>query len=72
MSYAPHHAESDDPDTEQGKKSGLTAKIEEIEQQIKKQFDKFLDGIELILHSDQVWQYQHQKYQRMLKEKGIQ
>ena len=25
----------------------------------------------LIFHSDQGWQYQHKKYQRMLKQKGI-
>ena len=29
------------------------------------------DGTGLLLHSDQGWQYQHKKYQRMLKEKGI-
>lgn len=29
------------------------------------------DGTNLILHSDQGWHYQHKKYQRMLKEKGI-
>ena len=29
------------------------------------------DGTGLILHSDQGWQYQHKKYQRMLEQKGI-
>ena len=29
------------------------------------------DGTDLILHSDQGWQYQHKQYQRMLEEKGI-
>ena len=34
-------------------------------------FAKIPDGINLILHSDQGWQYQHRQYQRMLREKGI-
>lgn len=29
------------------------------------------DGVNLILHSDQGWQYQHKNYQDMLKSKGI-
>ena len=29
------------------------------------------DDTGLILHSDQGWQYQHRRYQRMLREKGI-
>jgi transposase InsO family protein len=29
------------------------------------------DGTNLILHSDQGWQYQHKQYQRLLKTKGI-
>ena len=29
------------------------------------------DNINLLLHSDQGWQYQHKQYQRMLKAKGI-
>ena len=32
---------------------------------------KIQDGTNLILHSDQGWQYQHKQYQRMLQEKGI-
>ena len=34
-------------------------------------FAKISDGTNLILHSDQGWQYQHRQYQRMLWEKGI-
>jgi transposase InsO family protein len=34
-------------------------------------FEKLPDGTDLILHSDQGWQYQHKHYQRMLREKGI-
>ena len=33
--------------------------------------DKLPDGTNLILHSDQGWQYQHKHYQYMLAEKGI-
>ena len=36
-----------------------------------KAFEKIPDGTELILHSDQGWQYQQKLYQRMLREKGI-
>ena len=36
-----------------------------------KAFAKIPDGADLILHSDQGWQYQHKQYQRMLREKGI-
>lgn len=34
-------------------------------------FEKIPDNINLILHSDQGWQYQMKKYQHRLKEKGI-
>ena len=34
-------------------------------------FTAIPDGTGLILHSDQGWQYQHKRYQRMLKQKGI-
>ncbi|HHV32441.1 MAG TPA: transposase family protein [Clostridiales bacterium] len=37
-----------------------------------KAFEKIPDGTQLILHSDQGWQYQHKWYQRKLAEKGIQ
>ena len=36
-----------------------------------KAFEKIPDGTRLILHSDQGWQYQHKRYQRMPREKGI-
>lgn len=36
-----------------------------------KAFEKLPDGTNLLLHSDQGWQYQHKQYQRMLREKGI-
>jgi transposase InsO family protein len=36
-----------------------------------KAFAQIPDGTDLILHSDQGWQYQHKQYQRMLCEKGI-
>ena len=39
---------------------------------LNKAFEKIPDGTDLILHSDQGWQYQHKQYQRMLREKGIQ
>ena len=34
-------------------------------------FTKIPDGTNLILHSDQGWQYQHRQYRRMLREKGL-
>ena len=36
-----------------------------------KAFDKLPDGTNLILHSDQGWQYQHKQYQAILKKKKI-
>ena len=36
-----------------------------------KAFETIPDGTNLILHSDQGWQYQHKQYQAMLKKKGI-
>ena len=36
-----------------------------------KAFEKIPDDTNLILHSDQGWQYQHKMYQHRLKEKGI-
>jgi len=36
-----------------------------------KAFERVPDGTNLILHSDQGWQYQHRQYQRMLRRKGI-
>ncbi len=34
-------------------------------------FAQIPDGLNLILHSDQGWQYQHKHYQDMLKSKGV-
>ena len=34
-------------------------------------FGQISDGTNLILHSDQGWQYQHKQYQQMLNKKGI-
>lgn len=39
---------------------------------LEKAFAAIPDGTNLVLHSDQGWQYQHKQYQRMLREKGIQ
>ena len=36
-----------------------------------KAFGKIPDNTDLVLHSDQGWQYQHKMYQHRLKEKGI-
>ncbi len=36
-----------------------------------KAFENIPDGTNLVLHSDQGWQYQHKQYQRMLREKGV-
>jgi len=36
-----------------------------------KAFAQISDGTDIILHSDQGWQYQHKQYRRMLKAKGI-
>ena len=36
-----------------------------------KAFEKLPDNTDLILHSDQGWQYQHKTYQYRLSEKGI-
>ena len=36
-----------------------------------KAFANIPDNKNLILHSDQGWQYQHKQYQRMLKNKGV-
>lgn len=38
---------------------------------IKNAFEKIPDGTELILHSDQGWQYQMLGYQKMLEKKGV-
>ena len=38
---------------------------------LKKSFKKIPDQTNLILHSDQGWQYQMKQYRRLLTEKGI-
>lgn len=38
---------------------------------LEKAFETIPDGTDLILHSDQGWQYQHKHYQGMLETKGI-
>lgn len=42
-----------------------------VTQMLEQAFKKIPDNTNLILHSDQGWQYQHKNYQRMLKLKGI-
>lgn len=42
-----------------------------VTEMLDKAFEKIPDGTNLILHSDQGWQYQHKQYQRMLRRKGI-
>ena len=46
-------------------------KYAQIVDMLEKAFKKIPDGTNLILHSDQGWQYQMYDYQRRLKEKGI-
>jgi transposase InsO family protein len=36
-----------------------------------KAFDRISDNTNLILHSDQSWQYQYKNYQYRLKQKGV-
>ncbi len=36
-----------------------------------KAFEKIPNETDLVLHSDQIWRYQHEQYQRMLRVKGI-
>ena len=42
-----------------------------VTEMLDKAFAAVPDGTELILHSDQGWQYQHKQYQKMLADKGI-
>lgn len=44
----------------------------QIEDMLDKAFIRISDNTNLILHSDQGWQYQMQGYHKMLEEKGIQ
>lgn len=45
--------------------------LEQVIKMLKKSFTGLPDNSNLILHSDQGWQYQMKQYQRMLKKKGI-
>jgi len=45
--------------------------FEQVITMLKKSFKKIGKSPNLILHSDQGWQYQMKQYQRMLQEKGI-
>lgn len=38
---------------------------------LNKAFEKIPDNLNLILHSDQGWQYQNERYQRLLTQKGV-
>lgn len=42
-----------------------------VQKMLTKAFERISDRTNLILHSDQGWQYQHKHYQRILKAKGI-
>ena len=44
----------------------------QVTEMLKSAFQKIPDNTQLILHSDQGWQYQMRPYQKMLKDKGIQ
>lgn len=43
----------------------------QVTDMLEKAFATIPDNTNLILHSDQGWQYQHKHYQKMLKDKGI-
>lgn len=43
----------------------------QVTDMLEKAFAKIPDNTNLILHSDQGWQYQHKHYQQILKDKGI-
>ena len=45
--------------------------FEQVGLMLKKSFKKIPNQTNLILHSDQGWQYQMKQYQQLLKEKGI-
>lgn len=45
--------------------------FQQVTEMLRKAFQKIPDNSQLILHSDQGWQYQHKYYQKMLKDKGI-
>ncbi|MCB7525946.1 IS3 family transposase [Ruminococcus sp. TM463] len=45
--------------------------LNQVTDMLEKAFAKIPDNTNLILHSDQGWQYQHRHYQKMLKDKRI-
>ena len=45
--------------------------FQQVVDMLEKAFTKISDNTNLILHSDQGWQYQMKQYQHMLKQKGI-
>lgn len=45
--------------------------LEQTMDMLNKAFKKIPDNSNLILHSDQGWQYQHKNYQHCLKQKGV-
>ena len=45
--------------------------FKQIEDMLDKAFERIPDNSNLILHSDQGWQYQLERYQNILKNKGI-
>lgn len=45
--------------------------LNQVTEMLEKAFSKIPDNTNLILHSDQGWQYQHKHYQKMLSDKGI-
>lgn len=45
--------------------------LAQVMDMLDKAFCKIPDNTNLILHSDQGWQYQHKRYQKRLKDKGI-
>lgn len=48
------------------------AVFSQVADMLEKAFEKIPDNTNLILHSDQGWQYQMKQYQKMLTDKGIQ
>ena len=45
--------------------------LDQVTDMLNKAFVKIPDNTNLILHSDQGWQYQHKHYPKLLKDKGI-
>lgn len=51
---------------------GISPSFPATIEMLKKAFQRLPEKVDLILHSDQGWQYQMKLYQRILTEKGIQ